>query len=136
MIDVRKLRKAERVIVRYMDAEVDSEFVKAFRKKYGLTQIALANILGVTKKTIEKWEQGVNKIKGSSAVLLKLLHEDESLLDRIYNIRVATAESDGFEVIRQSETTQKIYSAPALKIVARQRGTGDHYGREKNIKFA
>jgi len=40
--------------------------VKLFRADHRLTQAALANIMGVKKKTIEKWEQGVNKVSGSS----------------------------------------------------------------------
>lgn len=73
MIDVSKLLESTRLEITFADVNVDRDFVKAFRKEHGLTQIALANMLGVTKKTIEKWEQGKNNVGGSSAVLLKLL---------------------------------------------------------------
>ena len=68
MIDVQKiLKESKRVEVTLYEPEIDSVFVKQFRKKNHLTQAALANIMGVKKKTIEKWEQGVNRVSGSSA---------------------------------------------------------------------
>ena len=73
---------------------------KEFRKNNQLTQVALANILGVTKKTIEKWEQGVNNINGSSAVLLKLLNDNPSLLSQLYSVKVA----EGKQEVEQYET--------------------------------
>lgn len=88
MIDIEKLLESPRVEVTFADVNIDKEFVKTFRKENHLTQIALANILGVTKKTIEKWEQGKNKIGGSSAVLLKLLNDNPTLLNQLYHVKV------------------------------------------------
>lgn len=56
MINIDVLKKAARIKVTYVVDEIDSEYVKEFRRKYALTQAALANIMGVTKKTIERWE--------------------------------------------------------------------------------
>ena len=56
MLNVEKLLASKKVEVSYMDIDVDKDFVKKFRKRNHLTQVALANILGVRKKTIEKWE--------------------------------------------------------------------------------
>lgn len=86
MINIDKLLASKRVEVSFIDTKVDKEFVKAFRKEHHLTQVALANILGVTKKTIEKWEQGANRIGGSSAVLLTLLENNPSLMDQVYHV--------------------------------------------------
>ena len=95
MIDMEKLLESKRVEVSYMDAEIDQNFVKAFRKEYNLTRAALANVLGVTKRTVEKWEQGVSKIHGSSVVLLKLLHMNPELINQIYSVNYGT--EDKFE---------------------------------------
>lgn len=84
MINQEKLSNANRIEVSYINANVDKEFVKNFRRKYNLTQITLANILGVTKKAVEKWEQGINRVNGSSAVLLRLLSENPELLQQVY----------------------------------------------------
>lgn len=88
MIDVSKLLESTRLEITFADVNVDRDFVKAFRKEHGLTQIALANVLGVTKKTIEKWEQGKNNVGGSSAVLLKLLNDNPNLIEQLYRVKV------------------------------------------------
>lgn len=88
MIDVSKLLESTRLEITFADVNVDRDFVKVFRKEHGLTQIALANMLGVTKKTIEKWEQGKNNVGGSSAVLLKLLNDNPNLIEQLYRVKV------------------------------------------------
>ncbi len=60
---------------------IDAKYLKDFRKKYNLTQIRLANILGVKKKTIEKWEQGKNPIKNASARIIYLFNKSPKLMD-------------------------------------------------------
>lgn len=88
MINIDKLLESKRVEVTYAEINVDSEYVKRFRRDHRLTQAALANIVGVTKKTVEKWEQGVNNIGGSSAVLLKLLNDNPELIGQLYTANV------------------------------------------------
>lgn len=87
MINIDKLLESKRVEITFADIKVDREFVKMFRKNNNLTQSALANIIGVTKKTIEKWEQGANNVNGSSAVLLKLLNDNPELIGQLYKVR-------------------------------------------------
>ena len=87
MIDINKLLESKRVEITLTDSYVDKDFVKSFRKEFGLTQVALANILGVKKKAVEKWEQGVNKVGGSSAVLLKLLKDNPELISQLYSVK-------------------------------------------------
>lgn len=88
MINIDKLLESKRVEITFADIKVDREFVKTFRKNNNLTQSALANIVGVTKKTVEKWEQGANNVNGSSAVLLKLLNDNPELIGQIYKVRI------------------------------------------------
>ncbi len=87
-MNIERLLNSKHVVVEIKDPQVDGQYVKNFRKHYGLTQVALANILGVDKKTIEKWEQGKNKIKGCSALLLALLMEDSELFHKVYNVKI------------------------------------------------
>lgn len=83
------LKNAETFKITYVNADqiVDKNFVKVFRKKNDLTQVALANILGVKKKTIEKWEQGEKKIGEIGAILLFLLYQHPELIAEIYSIK-------------------------------------------------
>lgn len=97
MINIGKLLDSKRVEVNITEIKIDKFFVKRFRTENHLTQIALANILGVSKKAIEKWEQGVNNINGSSAVLLKLLSDNPSLLSQLYSVKVVEGESEAEE---------------------------------------
>ncbi len=87
MINIDKLLESKRVEITFAEIKVDRDFVKTFRKNNNLTQSALANIIGVTKKTIEKWEQGANNVNGSSAVLLKLLNDNPELIGQLYKVR-------------------------------------------------
>ena len=87
MINIDKLLESKRIEVSFVETNVDKEFVKEFRQNHHPTQLSLANILGVKKKTIEKWEQGVNKVGGSSAVLLRLINDNPDLLRQLYCVK-------------------------------------------------
>ncbi len=114
MINIEKLLEAKRVEISFVNTDIDKDFVKTFRKEHKLTQVALANILGVTKKAIEKWEQGVNKVNGSSAVLLRLLQDNPELLHQVYCVKYGVEgapEKENYKVIATKTVTnvQKTY---------------------------
>jgi|TARA_R110000744_G_scaffold360961_1_gene468580 putative transcriptional regulator len=50
--------------------------VKAIRAKTGLSQNHFANVLGVSKRTLENWEQGRRQPTGPAKVLLKIVDTD------------------------------------------------------------
>ena len=58
--------------------EYTAEDIKNIRKKTGTSQGFLAKWLGVSKKTVQAWESGMNVPNGPSARLLSLL-ENESI---------------------------------------------------------
>lgn len=87
MIDINKLLTGERTELVHIKQDVDSNFVKRFRQEHSMTQAELAFTLGVTKKAVEKWEQGINKVSGSSAVLLSLLNKNPDIINQIYTVR-------------------------------------------------
>ena len=123
MINIDKLMSSKRVEVVYADVNVDKEFVKRFRIKNGLTQAALANVLGVKKKTIEKWEQGVHNVGGSSAVLLKLLNDDPELIKRLYTVKMTDAPLTSENKAKASEKAGEptaVLTSPKLPISAAQ----------------
>lgn len=64
---------------------VNKEFAKLVRESFNMTQKVFAASLGVSEKTIEKWESGDNRIKGAAARLLYLLAEEPKLMDKIYS---------------------------------------------------
>jgi len=50
--------------------------VKNIREKMGLTQSRFAMLIGVSKRTLENWEQGRRKPTGPANVLLRALNAD------------------------------------------------------------
>lgn len=70
-----------------IDAEITSDFVKELRRKLNLSQKMFAKVLGVSEKTIEKWEQGSIKVKRTASRLLYLLSKHEELLNDLYLVK-------------------------------------------------
>lgn len=50
--------------------------VKTIRAKTGLTQERFATVVGVSKRTLENWEQGRRHPTGPARALLKILDAD------------------------------------------------------------
>ncbi|KSV58622.1 helix-turn-helix domain-containing protein [Acetivibrio ethanolgignens] len=46
---------------REVNAKATGEFLAALRKSKGYTQVEVAELLGVTNKTVSKWERGVSQ---------------------------------------------------------------------------
>ena len=85
IIEILKSSNHYSVFYADIEKEVNGEFVKNLRNKLNMTQNVFASVLGVTKKTIEKWEQGVNPVKGCSARLLYLISKDVSIVKEFYS---------------------------------------------------
>jgi len=73
-------KKASIVIEKKIDIQLDKVFIKELRLKLKLTQSAFAEVLGVTKKSVEKWEQGINNINGSAKKIALLLFEHPNII--------------------------------------------------------
>jgi len=53
----------------------DKERVRALRKHLELTQVKLADELGIRQQTVSDWEKGVYQPRGASATLLNIIAE-------------------------------------------------------------
>ena len=53
-----------------------AEDIKRVRRNAGLTQEMLARFMGVSSKTVEAWERGVNRPTGPACRLLSMLEEE------------------------------------------------------------
>jgi transcriptional regulator with XRE-family HTH domain len=91
-IDFWKMFEDEGIIIEVdipdFDEKITSSFVRNLRTDLDLTQKVFGNILGVTKKTIEKWEQGANPIKGPAARLLYLIEDNPILANKLYSVNI------------------------------------------------
>ncbi len=50
--------------------------VKVIRERTGLSQSRFAQIIGVSKRTLENWEQGRRRPTGPARALLKIVESD------------------------------------------------------------
>ena len=56
---------------RFTDPEV-----REIREKTGLSQIRFAALIGVSKRTLENWEQGRRQLTGPAKALLRIVDSD------------------------------------------------------------
>ena len=61
---------------------VDEPQVHAVRERTGLSQSQFARLLGVSKRTLENWEQGRRHPTGPARALLKLVSRDPEYVVR------------------------------------------------------
>lgn len=100
MIDFSKIKTMHFTSVEvYEPSRIDGDFISHFRNKHNLSQWALANIMGVSYKTILRWERRKKPIKGSAAVLLSLLNDNDELVEKVYCVK----HSKGFEQIEEEK---------------------------------
>ncbi len=59
--------------------EFNAETIKDLRKEIGTTQAGLADLIGVSKRTVESWEGNRSEPNRSVQKLLTLLSKDNSL---------------------------------------------------------
>ena len=88
MINYDYLNSAKRISVQYQRNDVSKEDILKFREENKLTQLALANILGVKKATIQHWESGKHRCCGSHAILLTLLINNNDLISQIRKVEM------------------------------------------------
>ena len=56
--------------------EISSQEVKDIRVSLNMTQVVFAGIMGVSAKTVEAWESGINTPSGTARRMLSMLKAD------------------------------------------------------------
>lgn len=104
LLDLSFISKTEKYSVEFFNIEklVTADFVKELRNKLNMSQVFFSKVLGVSNKTIEKWEQGKNPISGTAARLLFSISLNPDLLNDYFCEKKVTASND--------EAIQKIYT--------------------------
>jgi putative transcriptional regulator len=62
--------------------QFNSETIKAIRTSVKMTQQTFAEVLGVSKKTVEAWESGKNEPAGPASRILEMLQKDTDILEK------------------------------------------------------
>lgn len=92
-MNMERLLNSKRVSVSVLDtSRVNGLTMRLYRFSKGWSASSLAVMLGVSKKTILKWENGEVKINGSAKMLFALMVEDESIIEKIYKVEVIEGE--------------------------------------------
>lgn len=65
--------------------DIESSEIKDIRKSLDMTQVMFAAVIGVSTKTVEAWENGINVPSGVARRMLSLLQLDPKLPEK-YNL--------------------------------------------------
>lgn len=62
--------------------QFSSKEIRQIRKDIGLTQKLFAGYLGVSTKTIEAWEEGINRPSGVASRILTMIEKDNKIVKK------------------------------------------------------
>ena len=68
--------------------EYSSQEVKKIRNNTGLSQKLFASYMGVSVKTVEAWEAGINRPNGTASRILNMMELDNNLTKRFPFVQV------------------------------------------------
>lgn len=88
-LSIADLKKNSVKVIVHDYSYIDCKYLRKFRMSLNMTQVLLAEYLGVSKKAIEKWEQGKNKINGTVQRMIFLFEKRPELLSELREIRVS-----------------------------------------------
>ena len=62
--------------------------IRSLRMGLEMSQMVFALILGVSEKTIESWEAGINRPNGASSRLMQLIQKEPGITRRLFSRKV------------------------------------------------
>lgn len=95
--------------------EIDGEYVKNLRKKLNLSQGMFAQLMRVSVKTVEKWEQGRNPVTNGNIVAMILFDKNPDLLNEFIEVMDGLVEPNCRSVSKpvEEKTVQELKLAKA-----------------------
>lgn len=83
-------KKLQRRIVTIVPVkEYQSEEIKKIRHSTGLSQKLFASYLGVSNKTVEAWERGINQPSGAASRMLHMMEMDGDLINEFPFVKIS-----------------------------------------------
>jgi putative transcriptional regulator len=76
---LREFRDNPKILKRQKVDELD---VRLVRESLGMSQAQFADFLDISKRTLEKWEQGTRNPAGAARTLLRVIQHDPKLVMR------------------------------------------------------
>ncbi len=110
--DLSRFKDARTYEIKYTDTDsiVSNEFVKQLRNSLNMSQNVFASVIGVKKKTVEKWEQGKNPVAGLTGKLLYLLQKRPELINDLYSVVCYNIEISYDIVSMSNENTETSFN--------------------------
>ena len=65
--------------------------LRAFRKKASMTQVGLAKAMNTSPRAVQQWEQGLRKLEGPAALLMRLFEIEPGIMDRAAKLAAGLA---------------------------------------------
>ena len=87
-IKLDDIKKSAIVINEPNFSDIDGKYLRSFRMRIKMSQALLADYLGVSKKAIEKWEQGKNKVNPVIARMIYLMENDPKVFSLLKNVKI------------------------------------------------
>lgn len=82
-------KKLSRRVVTIMPVkEYHSEQIKKIRNSTGMSQKLFASYLGVSNKTVEAWERGINQPSGAASRMLHMMEMDGNLVNEFPFVQI------------------------------------------------
>ena len=91
--------------------KIDGEYVKALRHKLGLSQSMFAELMRVSNKTVEKWEQGRNPVTNGNIIAMVLLDRNPELLSEFITVEEGLPEPNFKQV-----SSESVEATPELRL--------------------
>lgn len=94
-LDIKNI-KSKAIVIKEPDfSHIDGKYLRDFRMKMKMSQSVFADYLGVTKKAIEKWEQGKNKVNPVVCRMIYLMEKDSRIF---YMLKEVSYEGQPIEI--------------------------------------
>jgi putative transcriptional regulator len=84
LLAARQLREGKGKVV----ARIEVPAVTAARLKSGLSQADFANLLGVSVRTLQDWEQGRRQPSGAARTLITIAEQKPKILKEVFKSQV------------------------------------------------
>ncbi len=88
-VNINEIKKNAIKVVEPDFSYIDGKYFRNFRMKLKMSQSLLADYLGVSKKAIEKWEQGKNKVNPVVARMIYLMEREPKIFSLLKEVKTA-----------------------------------------------